>query len=112
MIKACGCNFCKIIRDDSLGLKICQEIDEKFAEECMKTGKITKYKCHAGMLDLAIPIPCGDQIIGAILCGQVISNESKQERLKEIIEFSEKTNINKETLLNYMKIFHNTQFKN
>jgi ligand-binding sensor protein len=60
--------FCLIMRKQG---NLCCKSDEEGGKIAAKTGKICMYKCHAGIIDFAVPIFIGKEHVGNILTGQV-----------------------------------------
>jgi PAS domain S-box-containing protein len=78
-------DFCmKYTRGSKKGLAKCLECDFSNAETAIATGKPAIYKCHSGLYDLAVPIMLEDEMIGSILCGQVLTEEPDFEHFKKI----------------------------
>ncbi|MHB8073012.1 sigma 54-interacting transcriptional regulator [Desulfosporosinus fructosivorans] len=70
----------KYNRSCSEGLKRCKISDKKGAEESTRTGKPAVYHCENGMVDFAAPIMLNGVRIGAILGGQVLSEQPEKEK--------------------------------
>lgn len=79
------CDFCKnIVRQSELGVRRCNECDQRGALESAKTGKPAVYRCHAGIVDFAAPIMVEGRVLGSFLGGQIRSGELDEEKLKKI----------------------------
>jgi len=63
--------YCKTIQTTDTGKKACLLSDACLLEECKKSKKPEMQVCHAGLLDIAVPILYEDLIIGYILFGQL-----------------------------------------
>lgn len=92
--------FCNEIRKSSKLAEMCYECDTRALEICEKTRKIYSYKCHMGLLEVAVPIIQSNIIIGYLLFGQITDNKDKSSLLEGLEEISEKYSINYETLKN------------
>ncbi|MGL4914368.1 MAG: PocR ligand-binding domain-containing protein [Romboutsia sp.] len=63
--------FCNVIRNNESFSRRCHKCDAYGGVQSAITGKPYIYKCHAGLVDFAIPIMAEGIYIGAILGGQV-----------------------------------------
>ena len=63
-------DFCKIVKKNS-GNNRCYYSDQKILAECSRTHKPQMHVCHAGLVDIALPIMHGDSIMGYIIMGQM-----------------------------------------
>lgn len=79
--------ICSIIRGSECGSKLCVASDNIYTE-CMKTGKSLVYRCHAGFIDIAVPLFVNRKFIGCLTAGQIL-NEQPTE--KSYLEFRRKT---------------------
>ena len=81
-----GCQkFCAQIRKNSEMRKWCQKCDARAGFEAMQDNKPYIYKCHFGLVDIAIPIVVDNVYIGAIMAGQVhVEDEQELEQLYQI----------------------------
>lgn len=70
--------FCTLFRKHEGCNEACLRSDAHGGIEAARSGKPYVYKCHAGLIDFAIPIIIRGQYLGAILAGQVkIKNEDQ-----------------------------------
>jgi signal transduction histidine kinase/ligand-binding sensor protein len=72
--------FCQKVRSKEEGNKRCMGCDIEFSRQAKKQGKPKYYMCHAGLMDIAVPIIVGDELIATIFCGQ---SRPWDERLEE-----------------------------
>lgn len=63
------CEFC--IKRSAEGQKRCEACDKEGMERAVKKGEIGVYRCHAGLMDFAVPIVVHGELLGAFLGGQV-----------------------------------------
>ena len=79
-------SFCRIIKSSPEGSDRCYQCDKKLCTECGKTGKPATNRCHAGLIDTAIPIKFKNIVMGYIMFGQAVDkNHLKNEPLLEKI---------------------------
>lgn len=66
--------FCRLLRSHPRGEHYCKNNDIRIAESLQDgTLRENAYLCHAGLIDIAIPIVIGGRPIATIFCGQVRS---------------------------------------
>lgn len=69
-------SFCNIIRQNKDVLSSCYACDKKAFEHVNKTKKLYIYKCHMGLYEAVAPIIDNDVIIGYIMVGQLLDQQS------------------------------------
>ncbi len=68
--------FCmKYTRSSPVGCRRCEKCDREGAENAYKKGRAVTYVCHGGLIDYASPIIVNNEIIGAIIGGQVLTEK-------------------------------------
>ncbi len=84
--------FCKKVRSVPEGRELCMECDRKHAALAGQQGEPIHYLCHAGMLDVAVPVLVEDELVATIFCGQCRSWNKKEEKKgrKRAIETAQK----------------------
>ena len=73
-----GSNFqkiCQAINATEEGKASCAMSNHHAIDLAMKTGKPSIYVCHAGMVNIEIPIVIDGEFIGAFTAGQVFSED-------------------------------------
>lgn len=89
--------FCRKLREKTDGEALCWDCDLKASKYVMDTRKSNTYTCHAGLVDIAVPIFVNDNLVATIFCGQVrpldnnLDNASLQmaTTLEETLGFSD-----------------------
>lgn len=76
--------FCTLFRKHEGCNEACLRSDAHGGIEAARSGKPYVYKCHAGLIDFAIPIIIRGQYLGAILAGQVKIKNDDQVHLDHI----------------------------
>jgi len=89
--------FCFHMRQNSTFYNLCSKSDKISFEECKKTGKLTMYKCHAGLIEATSPIMHQGSTIGYIMFGQVSDSKEKTLFLENLSELAKKYNYHNET---------------
>lgn len=77
------CRFCKLIKADPEGHRKCCRSYARAGREAAKYGEPYVFRCHAGLIDWAVPIKIGFRNC-AIICGQVLMWEIEDYFLDEI----------------------------
>lgn len=70
-----GNPLCKMIRDTPEGSWRCEGCDRRHHARAGAVGKAKLYTCHAGFLDMAIPIMVQGKHVATISSGQVLSEQ-------------------------------------
>lgn len=74
----CG-PFCKLLREIPCGRKECEYSDRLVLERCRDKKAPEIHVCHAGLLDIAIPILKDGEAMGYILFGHIRNEKSFDE---------------------------------
>ena len=90
------CDFCNIMRSSEIYRHYCEKCDSRGGLEAARIRKPFIYFCHAGLIDLAIPIIVDNLYLGAFMAGQVLlDKKDKANKLEhifsgagEVIDFS------------------------
>ena len=92
--KHSGCHqFCKKVRENKRLSKFCERCDARGGFEAMRMNQPFIYKCHFGIVDIAIPVVVDNKYIGAIMAGQVRLPNEEEELLEVIMSPSGKENL-------------------
>ncbi len=84
--------FCACMRQNHSFYELCCESDKISFESCKKTGALTMYKCHAGLIETTAPITNNGAIIGYIMFGQVSDSKDKDGFRQELLSLSKAYN--------------------
>ncbi|HEU0140312.1 MAG TPA: helix-turn-helix domain-containing protein [Bryobacteraceae bacterium] len=79
--------FCNIVND--LGRREAQSclVSDKAAEERVsRTGKAEVYRCHFGLLDIAVPVLSDGAHIATLFSGQVLNSPPTEEGFAQIVK--------------------------
>ena len=63
--------YCNYIQGSCVGKKNCALSDSKLLNSCKESKKVESHVCHAGLMDIAVPILNDDLIVGYIVLGQI-----------------------------------------
>lgn len=77
--------FCNIVNDCGRHEAESCGVSDKAAElRVRQTGKAEVYRCHAGLVDMAIPVICDGQYIATLFTGQVLLDSPTREGFVQI----------------------------
>lgn len=63
--------YCNAVHNAAVGKHICRESDKALFDECRRTKKTAIHICHAGLVDIAIPILYDGVILGYLILGRM-----------------------------------------
>ncbi len=67
-------SYCRKLQSNDAGRKACAYSDMELLEKCKKSKKTEMHICHAGLVNVAIPLLYDDVIIGYIIFGRMKPN--------------------------------------
>ena len=76
--------FCSMTRNTEKGCKLCEACDRDAWKKKKKTGKPALYQCHAGLVDIAIPIIVDNKYLGMIMGGQISTGKIDEQKILEL----------------------------
>lgn len=88
-------SYCEEIQKTKEGKENCFLSDKKIIEKCRETKTAQIHLCHAGLLDIAIPIILNEELAGYTILGQirtektlgeVFNSDRKKTRLAELYQ--------------------------
>ena len=75
--------YCAYIQNLENGIERCMCSDKTLLERCRETKTAQYHECHAGLIDVGVPIIHADTIIGYLILGQMKKNTDFSKVLKE-----------------------------
>ncbi len=66
--------YCQSVQSTEPGKEACRKSDMYLLEKCKKSRKAEMHICHAGLVDVSVPIIYDDTIIGYIIVGRMKPN--------------------------------------
>lgn len=78
-------SYCEAVLGTEVGEKFCKLSDDKLLRECSISKKTEMRVCHAGLINIVIPLLFNDVIIGYIIFGRIRLNDDFS-RLTSYIE--------------------------
>lgn|GEM_PF-878861 len=79
-----GNPLCAMIRGTAEGARRCEGCDRRHHARAGADGKAKLYKCHAGFLDMAIPIMVQGKHVATISSGQVLPEQPSDAAFRRI----------------------------
>ncbi len=76
--------FCKLIQSTKEGLKLCEASDIKGLNTAKKKKGFAIYRCHAGLVDVAIPLFYKGIEFDSIYTGQILLDEPTEENFNKV----------------------------
>ncbi len=91
-------DFCRLIRSTATGLKCCCGSYARAGREAEKWNEPYFFKCHAGLVAWACPILMNGKHEGNFICGQVLMWEPDEYNIQEVMEMTQKLELDKAIL--------------
>lgn len=73
-------DFCRVINSTEAGHARCLECDREGVRRCAQTRKPYRYRCHAGLWEVIIPIFDSGEPVAFIAFGQLLDDSSYREQ--------------------------------
>lgn len=77
------CDFCRIIKSHPETNRQCLLADRRAFEKCQKENNLVLYRCHAGLIEAAIPLHENEKVIGYLMFGQITDDPNKEHLYEE-----------------------------
>ena len=77
--------LCRVIRSIPDGMARCEACNREHFAEAARTRQPGRYLCHAGLVDIAIPIFIDGQHLATISCGQLLPSPRGKRSFYEIL---------------------------
>lgn len=77
--------FCSMARERAAFGEMCSQCDAHGGLHSVITGTPYIYRCHAGLVDFAVPLTLEGSYVGAVIGGQVKLREEEMDQLEYII---------------------------
>lgn len=97
--------LCKKVKENVCGNRSCFKSDKNACIQAAKTNEPYVFTCHAGLLDVAIPVRYKQQILAYIMFGQIRDKEEEYVNLNTVKKLCKKYDISEEEIeKNYNEI--------
>ena len=80
-------DYCTYIQSTQEGREACKWSDIRLIERCRESKKCEVHVCHAGLVDVAVPLIYDDIILGYLIFGQMRTKSSKCPCEKTALEY-------------------------
>lgn len=77
-------SFCKKLKTNSLGRDCCKFSNYLAGQKSKALKRPYIYKCHAGLIDISVPIIVNNQFLGTMIAGQVKNNDLEYNNLEKM----------------------------
>lgn len=67
----CNVEYCRAAQRTQEGRRACLESDKELLLRCKESGRAERSLCHAGLINVAIPLIYGETVIGYIIFGRI-----------------------------------------
>ena len=67
--------YCSLVQSTTAGRQACRASDTQLLKQCADTGQAQTHICHAGLVDVAIPIVYDESVLGYIIFGRMRPNQ-------------------------------------
>ncbi len=79
-----ACAFCQLIQNTPYGYKKCLECDTQALLRARQQGRAYLYRCHAGLVEAAIPVMEEGNLLAYLMYGQILDDSSLEEQWARI----------------------------
>lgn len=76
--------FCQMIEAHPEWGKKCSDCDMAYFQACAKAKDEIHYKCHLGLSEAVVPIHDGDEILGFVMLGQILTEDLAEETRRQL----------------------------
>ena len=80
--------FCELVQTNACGKERCRLSDECIINKCVKSKNLEMHTCHAGLIDVAVPINFNNSVIGYIVLGQMRTKATSKEVFNRISDLN------------------------
>lgn len=77
--------YCQLGRKNKAFFEMCKQCDAHGGLQAVITGEPYIYRCHAGLVDFALPLMCDGTYMGSLMGGQIRLSPDEGEGLEDIL---------------------------
>lgn len=74
-----NCAFCRLMKSCPQTRRKCHNADRRSFQKCEQSHAPVVYRCHAGLVEAAIPLFENEKIIGYLMFGQITDSTDKEK---------------------------------
>ena len=78
-------SYCRLIQS-FLGVEPCINCDLEALQRATRSGDYCIYTCHAGLLNIAVPLSFNGEVLGAMFTGQLVKDLHSHENFDRMVE--------------------------
>lgn len=71
-------DFCSLIQQHPVGINKCKHCDKQYIDIMKKQKKAIVYRCHAGIIEVAVPVLEDGKVVSTILFGQILDDTHRE----------------------------------
>ena len=90
--------FCRLLNENHTALKCCLKSSNLGAKEAFKRGEALVYECHAGLVEIVVPIIVNHTHIGNVYSGQILTQRPTDEQVENVVARYAQYGISREAL--------------
>ena len=102
--------YCTLIIETEHGRNACRHSDRTLLEKCKKRMAAVTHVCHAGLVDIALPIVYGEEVIAYIILGQIKTKKTSSYINERHLDFGPEVE-KLETLYDELLLFDEEKIK-
>jgi AraC-like DNA-binding protein/ligand-binding sensor protein len=77
-------SLCKVIQTSKEGVERCRSSDEAAIDKSLKKKRPYIYRCHAGLINVTIPLIIDGRHVGSLMSGQILTTPLSPDYTEEI----------------------------
>lgn len=74
-------DFCTLMKQNPESKCLCRHSEKIACKICSEKNSLYIYKCHAGLIEAVAPIKMNDMILGYIMFGQILHNDTNGDAI-------------------------------
>lgn len=98
--------YCRLVQS-FLGIEPCMKSDLDALGRACRSGEHCIYTCHAGLLNVVVPLSFNGQVLGAMFAGQLVTDKHSEQAFSRIVEKMSITEVQRKRLYTkYLQLKH------
>ncbi len=97
------CEYCQLIQRYANGREKCYGSYKRAGEQASQFGEPYIFRCHAGLIEWAVPLLMDGYHVGSIICGQVLMWEPEEFFWIEIAEMNRRLKVDTDYIIEAAK---------
>ena len=93
--------LCSYIYNCPGGAAACARADRENIEKAAASKKSVVYECHAGLIDIIVPLFVNEMYIGCLTTGQILKQQPDEKSFKEFLKKVKRFKLDKQKLRKY-----------